>query len=659
MLSELARRMNTAISQPATAETITMTTRREFVKTAALVPFAGLGASQNRITRRNRAQSENLPEEPVFAGKPLSYWLARVTSQNHDRDVCDVAEQWVFRHFGDVAVPGLIEALRNDVWFLAATELEMIGSPLAVRALTQALKADDSRVRHGAAAAMYGIALFKARQRPELVAVFRETFPILVEVLKTDREQQVATLSAWMLFEFAPWMAPDFSLPVAVSEYASAAVWATVVHRYPKHFPVDQVVPGLMTLLNNDDATTRLKAAEALSRFEPDEAAIVPVFVEHVIGREYISGLEFHGLDRFIEKALPTLRKKFQHGNTKVRVSILHALAWSRSSSVLPVLDEGLVDNAWEVRAEAASGLSMIESPMDSPQVLPLLIQALHDPERRVRKNARWVLESHEHLRVAALPGLLKLLERGNPIARTSAALALMDLGIETQRAMMALQPNLGHRDRCVRVEAAIAIAKIDPERSELVHLLAEGIESEEQDLRNGAIAVLGRMGENSAAVLPRLLAGLRQHFYAHGRLFEMLAKLGPVAAPALPYLVELMKDQELGRDVPEVLGRIGMPAIPSLTQALRSDDVLLQSRSMRALRYVDGATQGFVPLLAEILTSGRPVLKMVAAEALGHIGSPAASVVPTLIVASRDQDIGVRVYAQQAMKRIKGESTA
>ncbi len=632
-----------------------MTTRREFVKTVALVPLAGIAASPTRMTRPNRAESQNLPEEPLYAGKPLSYWLARVTSQDHDRDVSDVAEKWVFRHFGDVAVPGLIEAMRNDSWFLAATELEMIGSPLTVRTLTQALKADDSRVRHGAAAAMYGIALHKARQRPDLVPVFREAFPLLAEVLQTDRDQQVATLAAWMLFEFAPEMAPDFSLPVAVSEYANAAVWATVVRRYPKHFPVKQVIPGLMALLNNDEAPTRLKAAEALSRFEPDQAGIVPVFVEHVLGREYISGLEFHGLDRLVEKALPTLRQEFQHGNTKVRVSILHALAWSRSHRVLPMLAEGLVDNAWEVRAEAASGLSF----MDSPQGVPLLIQALQDQDRRVRKNARWVLASHDQLAAQALPEILQLLKHDAATVRAAAALALIDLNTEVEQAILALQPSLGHSDRCVRVEAAIAIAQSEPERSELVHLLAEGIESEEQDLRNGAIAALGRMGKHSAAVLPRLLAGSRQHFYAHNRLLGMLAELGPVAAPAGPDLVELMKDRELGRDVPEVLGRIGMPVIPSLTQALRSDDVLLQSRSLRALGYMGEAAQDFIPLLTAFLMSGPPVLRMVAAEALGHLGSPAASAVPALIVASRDRDSGVRLHAQQAMRRFTGRSTA
>ena len=100
---------------------------------------------------------------------------------------------------------------------------------------------------------MFRIGQYKARQRPELLPVFREAFPVPTEVLKADRDEQVATISAWVLFGFTSWMAPDFSLPVQTSDYASPTIWAQVVRRYSKHFPVQQVVPRLISLLGNDD----------------------------------------------------------------------------------------------------------------------------------------------------------------------------------------------------------------------------------------------------------------------------------------------------------------------------------------------------------------------------------------------------------------------
>ena len=168
-----------------------MKTRRDFLKSASLVPFAGLLEGPSLLLPEGDARSAG---EPIYAGKPMSYWLARLTSRHHDRDVYDVAEQWMFMDFGDAAVPGLIEALQDDFgFFFAQIELEGIGSPAAVRALTRALKHEDRRVRIGSMASMYGIGLHKPRSRPELIPAFREAFPVLAEVLKTDQEPHVCS----------------------------------------------------------------------------------------------------------------------------------------------------------------------------------------------------------------------------------------------------------------------------------------------------------------------------------------------------------------------------------------------------------------------------------------------------------------------------------
>lgn len=630
-----------------------MTTRREFVKAASLAPFAGLAPLQPCLTGVDRSMPGSASEEPVYAGRPLGYWLARVVSRDFDREVSDVPEQWMFRHFGDIAIPGLIEAMRDDSWFLAETELEMIATPSTIQALTHALNDKDSRVRHGAVSALYGIGLYKARYKPELVAAFRTAFPAIAEVLKTDEDEEVALVAAWILFGFSPWMAPNFSLPVAVSEYGSASNWATVVRQYPGQFSADQVVPELATMLSSNDAKIRLKAAQALSRFVSDHPGIVPIFVEHVLGREVITGIDFLGLDRIVENALPSLRQEFQNGSTKTRVSILHALAWSRSSIVLPILAEGLADEVWEIRAEATHGLSLI----DSPEVVPFLIDAMQDQDRHVRRTARRGLANNDKLTSEALPAILNLLKQDDSTVQAFAALALIELDMETERAVLALQPILGNHDPSTRAEAAIAIARIDPGRSELVPILAEAIESEQQDLRNGAITALGRMGKNSAAVLPRLLNGIRQHRYSHDGLLGMLEQLGPDAAPAAPYLVELMAEPELGRNVPQVLGRIGEGAIPALNRSLRSNDLLVQSRAVRTLGFLGKPAKRFSPMLGELLTSDSPVLRIAAADALGNIGPSAVSALPALTEASRDRDIGVRVHAEQAMSRIGGRS--
>jgi len=628
-----------------------MNTRRDFLKSASVVPLAGLLDGPLLLLTEGAAHS---PAELIYAGKPVSYWAATLTSGDYDRDVYGLGDQWMFRHFGDAAVPGLIEAMRNDFWFFAEIELETIGSPATVRALTQALKHEDRRVRIGSAATMYGIGLHKPRFRPELIPAFREAFPVLAEVLKTDQESQVAEVATRILFELAPKMDPTFPLPVKISDYENAGFWAKVVRRFPEHFQAEEVVPLLVDRLGDEDARVRLEVAQALSNYDPDHPAIVPVFVEYAAGREHRTALEFSGLDRIVPKALPALREALKNENPKVRTSILHALGWSRSPAVIPTLAEGLDDESSEVRCQAVSSLYFADS---SPAV-PLLIRALRDDNRHVRNSARWVLRNHSRLAMAALPEVIGLLEEADPVVRASAALTLRELEKETERALANLRRNLDHDDLCVRLEAAIAVAEVEPDRSELVPILADGIDCEEHDLRAAAIEALRRAGRNAKVVLPKIIEGL-DNSWERSKLMGILEELGPDAAAAMPRLFEMMKDPEAGGGVPFALGKIGPKAIPPLMEAIRDRDLLIRSRAIRALGCMGDVAGQFVPMFIGFLRARSPALRIAAVDALGRVGPKAMSALPALKDASKDRDIAVRIDAQRAVGQIERNSTA
>lgn len=628
-----------------------MKTRRDFLKTASVLPLAGLLDGPSLLFTEGDAHS---PGEPIYAGKPMSYWLATLTSRDCDRDVRDIGEQWMFRHFGDVAVPGLIEAMRDDFWFRGETELEMIGSPATVRALTQALKHEDRRVRIGSAAAMYGIGVYMPGSRPEAIPAFRDAFPVLTEVLKTDEEPQVARMAGRILFEGAPKMDPTFPLPVKISDYENAGFWANVVRRFPRHFQAEQVVPLLVARLGDEDARVRLEVARALSSFDPDHPGIVPVFVEYVTGRKYCTDLEFSGLDRIVPKALPALREALRISNPAARSLILHALGSSRSPAVIPTLAEGLDDESSEVRRQVMLSLCFA----DSLLAVPLVIRALQDGNRHVRNTVRWVLKNHNDLVLAALPEVIGLLEDADPDVRASAALTLRDFNKETERALAALLRNLDHDDLCVRLEAAIAVSEVEPDRSELASILAEGIDYADRDLRAAAHKALRRTGQNAKVVLPKIIEGL-DNSWERSELMGILEELGPDAAPAMPRLFEMMKDSEAGGRVPYALGRIGPEAIPLLMQAVRDSDLLIQRRAIRALGHMGDVARQFIPMFIGFFRNRSPVLRIAAADALGSMGPKATAALPDLKDASNDPDIGVRVHAQRAVGRIERSSTA
>ena len=628
-----------------------MKTRRDFLKTASVLPLAGLLDGPSLLLTEGDIHAA---EEPIYAGKPMSYWLATLTSQDYDRDVYDLGESWMFHHFGDLAVPGLIEAMKDDGWSSISTELAAIGSPATVRALTQALKHEDRRVRTGAAASLYSIGRYRAKFRPDVISAFCDAFPALVEVLKIDKDSHVAQAAALVLFEVATRLDPTFPLPLKISDYENAGCWAQAVRRYPTRFQADEVVPSLVARLDDEDAGVRFEVAQTLSMFDPDHPGIVPIFVEYVIVRDPCRALEFPGLKRLVPKALPALREAFGTANPAVRSSVLQALGSSGSPAVIPDLAEGLNDESWEVRCAAVSSLHFAEAAV----AVPLLVQALRDDDRRVRRSARRVFKRDEPLALAALPELIGLLEKDGPIGRAFAALALKGLKEKASPALPALQANLEHADSVVRIAAAIAIAEVGPVTRSILKIVSEGTDHEEQEVRNAAIDVLGRSGRNAKIVLPRIIEGLK-HDWAQYRLVWILAELGPDAAPAVPRLIRMMEDPPAGRCIPEVLGEIGPTAIPLLTKATRSRDLLIRSRAVRALGHMGEVARQFVPMFIRFLENGPAALQIAAADALGHIGPKAAAALPALKDASDNPDIAIRVRARAAVSQIEWALTA
>ena len=49
----------------------------------------------------------------------MSQWLARAAGYAYDPEEFDVMESWLFRSFGQAAVPGLIEAMKDELGCLA------------------------------------------------------------------------------------------------------------------------------------------------------------------------------------------------------------------------------------------------------------------------------------------------------------------------------------------------------------------------------------------------------------------------------------------------------------------------------------------------------------------------------------------------------------
>ena len=146
-----------------------MPTRRDFLRTAVALPLSrtlGLPLLEGG-TWANTAASP--VKEPLCLGQPMSYWISKATRFDHDPVELDMMDSWSFQDFGQAAVPGLIEAMKEPPGWLAITELQVMASPATIQALTDAFKHEHPSVRAGVVNAVYGIARGPGRNNPELV----------------------------------------------------------------------------------------------------------------------------------------------------------------------------------------------------------------------------------------------------------------------------------------------------------------------------------------------------------------------------------------------------------------------------------------------------------------------------------------------------------
>ena len=194
----------------------------------------------------------------------MSYWLARAAGSRYEPEEFDVMESWLFRSFGQAAVPGLIEAMKEEAGCLVWTELQALGSPETVKALIHALKHCHPGVRSGAASVLCGSARGPGRNNPDYVEPFREAISELLNTLKAERDPYAIHMALMFLHDFGSPFEPAFLFSKAISECGRPHLLVHAVRHYPECFQQEDVAPILITSLDDDDPAVRLAAAEAL-----------------------------------------------------------------------------------------------------------------------------------------------------------------------------------------------------------------------------------------------------------------------------------------------------------------------------------------------------------------------------------------------------------
>jgi HEAT repeat protein len=253
-----------------------------------------------------------------------------------------------------------------------------------------------------------------------------------------------------------------------------------------------------------------------------------------------------------------------------------------------------------------------------------------------------------------ALPVLTLSLDDADPKVREAAAAAIGHIG---PAALTALAGMLTHPDKYVRRNAVWALSKIGPKAQPLRHRLCLVLKDDDPRTASGAAQALGALGE--------------------------------FGSDAVPALAEAMRGTNivLCRLAAKALSQIGRPALPTLVSHLRHHDPFVRGEAAVALGWMGPLAAAAVPMLIDLLQTSSPVAaqpegvpvpgiagtpptgvapkpgdppnsvdaaRASAAQALGRIGPAAATAISALNIALNDPIDAVRDAAELSLRQIR-----
>jgi len=182
---------------------------------------------------------------------------------------------------------------------------------------------------------------------------------------------------------------------------------------------------------------------------------------------------------------------------------------------------------------------------------------------------------------------------------------------------------------------AANALVEIGPAAEQAIPALMKSAASTNSDVRAFALYTLGRLALESKLVVPVLIKGLhdpdREVRFNAAFGLEALAFMGGDAKPAIPALVETLKDSHPSAraSAATALGHIHSEpgvVVPALMEMLRDSDVQLHAFAATALGEFGNNGKPAVAPLIELLSEGNQDARKAATNALKAIDPEAAA---------------------------------
>ena len=221
--------------------------------------------------------------------------------------------------------------------------------------------------------------------------------------------------------------------------------------------------------------------------------------------------------------------------------------------------------------------------------------------------------------------------------------------------------------DPAVRAEAVEAIGEASPRTTKTVDLLLSALATEaDSSLHPRFASALGRLGEAAAPAVPRLAELLRDdHQEVREAAAAALGNIGPAASPAAGALARALRDccHDVRAGAAEALGRVGpgaSEAVPALVEALGDPISWVRLQSATALVAIKPQSRDAADGFTRALGDSREEVRAMAAIGLSQYGTSAANAVPALRpLLANDPYPAVRASAAKALGAMAPASRA
>ena len=409
------------------------------------------------------------------------------------------------------AVPALVVALKDgdkDIRMMAVKALASAGPGAreAAPSLVEAL--DDHEIEVAVWAAT---ALCQIGQRD--VAI-----PTLVHALKhpnSKAHQKAANTLSGMRFEVAPQVLrvlgmgpdPEDALKDLEQLLAEGDKYVRFQATVALEIIGPEVLSSLVRLLEDENNNVRIGVAQAIGKMGHKAKDSIPYLINIARNRKDLKPTLTMTLKEIGADSMPPLIELLGDRDVSIRVWACRTLGviGPEASAAIPPLLEIVADQdaPSTVRQESLVALSrIIRRINDNSKTIPVLAQALHDEDRRIRENAGHILST---IGLDAVPALMAALESDRAHIRIVAIGSLSKMGRDALPALELIIEILNDSNGQIRGLAAETIRAMGPVAREAVPALIEALKDDDWEVRHMVIDALGKIGPGAQEALGEL----------------------------------------------------------------------------------------------------------------------------------------------------------